>query len=127
MSRHDLFGQSSHAGGYSAGIGAGPYDDHLIEPTTDWSGSRGARPTFGRLYVHEGDRLHSSSPADPAVLLGRSGGPGHRGGRPFFGAEEDRLRFKAAGVEYDGPQIGGIVLGLAGIALLFRMASSSSR
>lgn len=121
MSRHDLFGQSSHAGGYSAGIGAGPYDDHLIEPTTDWSGSRGARPTFGRLYVHEGDRLHSSSPADPAVLLGRSGG---------LEAEAVLLRPEertAAGVEYDGPQIGGIVLGLAGIALLFRMASSSSR
>jgi hypothetical protein len=79
---------------------------------------------FGRMYRHSRDNLEESDDADPDVIIGRSGNPGYRGARPFFGAE-DRLRFKAGNLEYEGPQLGGVVLGLAGIALLYKVVSSA--
>ncbi len=151
LNRGDRYGRatgSSHAAGWTPGIEWEPGDEHILEPDTGWSGSRGVRMTFGadddgsddqldkilsdmdkedefgRMYRHSGDKLEESDEADPDVIIGRSGNPGYRGARPFFGAE-DRLRFKAGNLEYEGPQLGGIVLGLAGIALLYKVVSSA--
>lgn len=149
LNRGDRYGRatgSSHAAGWVPGIESDLGDEHILEPDTGWSGSRGVRATFGsddsdeqldkilsdmdeeedfgRIYRHSGDKLDAPDEADPDVIIGRSGGPGYRGARPFFGAD-DRLRFKAGNMEYEGPQFGGIVLGLAGIALLFKVASAA--
>lgn len=125
--RGDRYGQSSHAAGYVPGIEWQDGDEDLIEPTTGWSGNRGAKlkdESFGRLYRQEGDWTGSPDDADPDVIVARSAErSGYRGARPFFGAE-DRLRLKAGQMEYDGPQVGGIVLGLAGLYVLFRLLES---
>ncbi len=115
---------SSHAAGYVHGIEWDRGDEDILEPTAGWSGNRGAKlkeDAFGRLYVHDDDRTEASDPADPAVLVARSAErSGYRGGRPFFGAD-DKLRLRAGQFEYDGPQFGGIVLGLAGLAVLYEL------
>lgn len=146
-SRGDRYGAigSSHAAGYTPGAEWDEFDEFLLEPSTGWSGSRGAVPSFGeddetdsqldnllqdlerdeedfgRLYRHSGDLLEQASEADPGVVIGRSGTPGYRGARPFFGAD-DRTRVKAGSFEYEGPQFGAVVLGIAAIALAFKAA-----
>lgn len=123
-SRYGSLG-SSHTG-YVPGIEWESGDERLIEPGTGWGGQRGARvreDAFGRLYRHSGDRLEPVDPADPSGIVGRSGTAGYRGGRPAAFGAEDRLRFKAGSVEYDGPQVGGILLGLAGLAVLLKLSS----
>lgn len=102
-------------------------DVDLIEPASGWAGTRGARPTFGEddygtLYRHSSDRLEPGSPADTQVLIARSGSSGLRGGRPFFGAE-DRMSVRAGAFVYEGPSLGGIVLGVALAAVAFRAIS----
>lgn len=129
MKGKSRYGQSSHAAGYSPGIQWERGDEHLIEPSTGWSGTRGAKvreDAFGRLYVHDGD-LEPADPADPSVVIARSAqASGYRGARPFFGADE-RVRLRAGQVEYDGPQFGGIVLGLAGLYVFVRLLEGTSR
>ncbi len=127
--RRAQYGQSSHAGGYFPGIPASPGDEDLIESTTGWSGTRGAKvrqDAYGRLYVHDGD-MEPADEADPSTIVARSAeSSGYRGARPFFGAD-DRVRLKAGKFEYEGPQVGGIVLGLAGLYVAFRLLGSVSR
>lgn len=131
MSRRmgDHYGQSSHAAGYVPGVEWDRGDELLIEPAAGWSGSRGAKvrqDAFGRLYAHEGD-LEPADAADPSVVVARSAErSGYRGARPFFGAE-DRVRLRAGQIEYEGPQVGGIVLGLAGLYVAFRVFEQASR
>lgn len=126
--RGDRYGQSSHAAGYVPGIEWQDGDEDLIEPTTGWGGNRGAKlkggESFGRLYRQEGDWTEAPDEADPDVVVARSAQrSGFRGARPFFGAE-DRMRLKAGQMEYDGPQAGGIVLGLAAIYVVFKLLES---
>lgn len=94
-------------------------DQFLTKPSTDWSGTRGVKPSFGRVYQAPAWKLEEPDPADREVLISRSGSTGYRGGRPFFSGDGP-MRWDMGPVKYEGPQIGGIVLGLAFVTLLFR-------
>lgn len=96
-------------------------DEDLFVPESKWEGTRGLRPSYGRLYAHSGDELERSGPVDGQVLLGRSGTSGYRGGRPTFGAGDlPETEISMGPLQYRGPQLGGIVLGLAAALLAWR-------
>ena len=102
------------------------FDDLDAEPperaSSDWTGTRAT--AYGRLYRHRSDRLERSGPSDPSVVIGRSGSSGYRGGRPFFGADE-KMRWRAGQIEYEGPPLGGVLLGGACLLVLWKALTSA--
>lgn len=110
---------------YGTTLPATDVDEFLFDAGSGWQGSRGMTPEYGRLYPSSGDhRLQPAGEQDRSVLIGRSGRSGYRGGRPFFGAD---VKMSMGPLQYEGPQLGGVVLGLAAALLAWQVATRSKK